>query len=185
MAAFAAITAAVDTVVFDAKHKVINDFKAFLEEKIDFDDDMKGYFEEFLNSIKKPSPPSKSKKTSKKNAEDSASTEKRKRKPSAYNMYISAKMAEIKANDPSKKGKELMKAAIEAWNAQKAEASSSQPAEEKSDSEPETKSKPTAKKNSKKQSAKKKDEEEKPVVESSTEEDSEAAENSENEEEFD
>jgi hypothetical protein len=152
MAAFAAITAAVDTVVFDAKHKVINDFKTFLEEKIDFDDDMKGYFEEFLNSIKKPSPPSKSKKTSKKNAtnadEGSASTEKRKRKPSAYNMYISTKMAEIKANDPSKKGKDLMKAAIEAWNAQKAAASSSQPTEQKSDSEPEPEYKPIAKKNS-------------------------------------
>lgn len=118
--AFSAIMSAVDGVVFDAKKQVVNDFMTFLETKIDFDDDMKGYFEEFLGSLKKPAATKKSKASKKATASDKP--EKPKRKPSAYNMFISAKMAEIKKADPSIKGKELMKAAIVVWNEQKAAA---------------------------------------------------------------
>ena len=124
--AFSSIMSAVDGVVFDAKKQVVNDFMTFLETKIDFDDDMKGYFEEFLGSLKKPAATKKSKAAKKANAlTASDKPEKPKRKPSAYNMFISAKMAEIKKADPSIKGKELMKAAIIVWNEQKAAAAAS------------------------------------------------------------
>jgi hypothetical protein len=127
--AFSAIMSAVDGVVFDAKKQVVNDFMTFLETKIDFDDDMKGYFEEFLGSLKKPAATKKSKAAKKANALTASGAsdkpEKPKRKPSAYNMFISAKMAEIKKADPSIKGKELMKAAIVVWNEQKAAAAAS------------------------------------------------------------
>lgn len=130
MASYNAVMKAVADVVFDAKKQVIKDFAAFLAEKIDFDDDMKGYFDEFEKTIVKETP-------SKKKGESSSSdTEKKKRAPSAYNMFISEKMAEIKKEKPELKGKELMKAAIEVWNENKSKASKEVPQEEP-ESEPE------------------------------------------------
>ena len=107
---------AVADVVFEAKKQVVKDFAAFLAEKIDFDDDMKGYFEEFEKTIVKETKTVPSKK---KGSSGSDSSEKKKRTPSAYNMFISEKMGEIKKVRPELKGKELMKAAIEAWNENK------------------------------------------------------------------
>ena len=47
-----------------------------------------------------------------KNADGS---DKKKREPSAYNLWIKDKMAEIKADQPDLKGKDLMAAAIALW----------------------------------------------------------------------
>ena len=122
MASFAAVNKAVASVVadsvFEAKKKVIDEFAAFLADKIEFDDDMKGYFDSFkaslsLEKIEVPKETKKGKKSS-----DEEGGEKKKRAPSAYNLYIKDKMAEIKAEKPELKGKELMKAAIDAWNAE-------------------------------------------------------------------
>ena len=46
--------------------------------------------------------------------------EKKTRAPTAYNLFLKAKMAEIKEAGTELKGKELMQAAIVEWNKQKA-----------------------------------------------------------------
>lgn len=140
MASYNAINKAVAEVVFAAKQQVLKDFAAFLAEKIDFDEDMQGYFDDFAKTLEVEKPP---KASGKKKSSDSSDGEgaKKKRKPSAYNLYIKGKMAEIKEKNPEMKGKELMKAAIEAWNADKAakgdEASTSGDSDAKKEDEPE------------------------------------------------
>jgi hypothetical protein len=125
MASYTAINKAVAGLVLEAKKQVIADFAAFLGEKIDFDDDMTGYFEEFTKTlqVEKPAKVGKGKKSTSSSDEEGV---KKKRAPSAYNIYIKNKMAEIKAKKPELKGKDLMKAAIEAWNADKAAAAASE-----------------------------------------------------------
>lgn len=46
--------------------------------------------------------------------------EKKTRPPSKYNLFIKDKMKELKENDPSLKGQDLMKLATKEWNAAKA-----------------------------------------------------------------
>ena len=140
MASYTTIMSAVDAAVLDAKKQVINEFMRFLEEKIDFDEDMKGYFTEFIGTLKP------SKKSKKGKADKADKAVKPKRAPSAYNMFISEKMAEIKKENPALKGKELMKAAIVAWNDKKAAAAS---ASATATPEPEPKPKPEKNKNKK------------------------------------
>jgi hypothetical protein len=118
MASFATVNKAVAGVVaesvFQAKKDVMEYFAKFLSEKIDFDEDMQAYFDEFkatlvLEKIE----------VLKEKSKKDGTGEKKKRAPSAYNLYIKDKMAEIKSSQPELKGKELMKAAIVAWNADK------------------------------------------------------------------
>ena len=45
----------------------------------------------------------------------------KKRAPSAYNLFVKDKIAEIKIENPQLNSKEAFKMAIEAWNKQKAE----------------------------------------------------------------
>ena len=45
----------------------------------------------------------------------------KKRAPSAYNLFVKDKIAEIKTENPDLNSKEAFKMAIEAWNKQKAE----------------------------------------------------------------
>jgi hypothetical protein len=88
---------------------------------------MTGYFEEFTKTLQVEKPPKAGKGKGKKVAGSSdEGVAKKKRAPSAYNIYIKNKMAEIKAKKPELKGKDLMKAAIEAWNADKAAAAASE-----------------------------------------------------------
>ena len=117
MASYNAINKVVAGLVLEAKKQVIADFAAFLGEKIDFDEDMTGYFAEFTKTLQVEKPPKAGK--GKKASDDGVA--KKKRAPSAYNIYIKNKMAEIKEKKPELKGKDLMKAAIEAWNADKAD----------------------------------------------------------------
>ena len=117
MAAFAAINKAVASTialqVFEAKKTVIDQMIAFMADKIDMDDDMVGFFNEFKATIalEKVEVP-KTKAPKGKNADGS---DKKKREPSAYNLWIKDKMAEIKADQPDLKGKDLMAAAIALW----------------------------------------------------------------------
>lgn len=179
MASYTAVISAVESAVFDAKKQVINDFMRFLEDKIDFDDDMKGYFTEFIDTLKAPKKTS-PKKASKKSDEEKV--KKPKRAPSAYNMFISEKMAEIKKENPALKGKELMKAAIEVWNEQKKAAASAK--EEVEDKVEEEVSKTKSKSKPKKES-KKKEPEPEPEPESESESEPDKVESSEDGEEFD
>ena len=45
----------------------------------------------------------------------------KKRAPSAYNLFVKDKIAEVKTENPALNSKEAFKMAIEAWNKQKAE----------------------------------------------------------------
>ena len=112
---------AIAALVAESQTSVIDKLFAFLGEKIEVDDDMKGYFEEFKGTLKvdqeadaKAAKSKKGAKGSKGKAEDGEP--KAKRAPSAYNLYIRDKMAEFKAAGHSGN---LMKMAIDAWNEEK------------------------------------------------------------------
>lgn len=123
---------AIAALVAEAQLSTVEKLFAFLGEKIEIDDDMKGYFEEFKATLKVDqeveAKAAKSNNKKGKKAED-GEEKKPKRAPSAYNLYIRDKMAEFKAAGHSGN---LMKMAIEAWNADKAatKESSSSDAEE-------------------------------------------------------
>ena len=109
---------------------------AFLGEKIEIDEDMRQMFEDFKGTLKAESTEAakaakaeakKTKKSKKSDADasdasdksdksDSDGEKKKKRAPSAYNLFIKEKMAELKAQ--GLKGN-LMSQAVAAWNAEK------------------------------------------------------------------
>lgn len=91
--------------------KTVSGLQEFLSEKLEFDDDMTNMFEEYRKKVVADI------KVQYKNERSSSKKngEKKKRAPSAYNLYIKEKMAEIKAAQSELKGKELMKEAIKAW----------------------------------------------------------------------
>ena len=110
-----AVNALVEEVSMTTVDKVIE----FLKTKIDFDEDFEGFFKEFKETLKADVKAA-AKKTTKKSSKKSESSDtegepKKKRAPSAYNLYIKDKMAEIKVSNPEIKGKDLMKAAIDEW----------------------------------------------------------------------
>ena len=140
--AFPAVTKAVAQASFEAQVARLSDFATSLAKKIEFDEDMQAYFDEFNASlsIEKVEVPKATKKGGKK-SDDTPVAEKKKRAPSAYNLYIKEKMAEIKVAQPELKGRDLMKAATEAWNAE----------HPKSESDAKPKAKKAAKKAAKKE----------------------------------
>ena len=72
--------------------------------------DVKGYVDKFTLENKEP----------KKEAKKETKEPKQKRAPSAYNLFIKEKMAEIKISNPEIKGRALMMAAIDQWKIIKA-----------------------------------------------------------------
>jgi hypothetical protein len=120
--AFAKITSLIEAAVKDGQLATFDNFITFLGTKIDIDEDMQSYIDEFKKTLvvkKKASPKGKGKA---KAAAEEEKTEKKKRAPSAYNLFIRDKMAELRT--AGHKGN-LMKLAVEEWKKSKAEASSS------------------------------------------------------------
>lgn len=116
--AFAKITGLVESAVKEAQLATFDEFVKYLGAKIDVDDDMQSYIDEFkktLTSKKKVTAAAKAKKD--KSGDDG---EKKKRAPSAYNLFIKEKMAELRA--AGHKGN-LMKLAVEAWKESKSSGS--------------------------------------------------------------
>lgn len=109
--ASAKLNTSIAALVNETQISTVDKLFAFLGEKIEIDSDMKGYFDEFRGTLKVPVV--KGKKGVSVSAE---AAPKAKRAPSAYNLYIRDKMAEFKAAGHSGN---LMKMAIEAWNADK------------------------------------------------------------------
>ena len=113
---------AIAALVAESQTSVIDKLFAFLGEKIEIDEDMKGYFEEFKTTLKADQEVDAKAAKSKKGAKGSKGKvgengePKVKRAPSAYNLYIRDKMAEFKVAGHSGN---LMKMAIEAWNEEK------------------------------------------------------------------
>lgn len=97
----------------DVALSTVDKLAEFLATKIEFDEDMKELFEEFKTATKEEYKASA--KASKKGGKDADGTEKKKRAPTAYNLFIKDKINELKAANPSWKGKELMSAATAAW----------------------------------------------------------------------
>jgi hypothetical protein len=118
--AFTKVNIAIAALVEETALTTVDKLVAFLAEKIELDDDMQGMFTEFKASISaQAKEDAKGAKKAGKKADKKGAEPKAKRPPSEYNMYISRKMAELKAAGYTGN---LMKGAIEAWNAEKATA---------------------------------------------------------------
>lgn len=105
--------------------QTVDKLVTFLETKIEVDDDLKQMFADFKTQLleelkeeaKAAAKGGKSKRG--KGGASDGEPEKKKRAPSAYNLFIKEKMAAIKAEKPELKSKELMAEAIQMWKAQK------------------------------------------------------------------
>lgn len=115
--AFPTVQSAVAKVVMDAKLKVFDDLVAFLDTKIEIDDELKVALAGFKDSLKESEEKAVkvAGKKSKKNASEDA-PEKKKRAPSLFNLFVKDKMPELKAQHPDvKDGKLMIGFASEAW----------------------------------------------------------------------
>jgi len=118
MASFVAVNKAVAGVVMDAKLAVVDDLVAYLESKIEVDDDLRAMFDEFKSNLKESEEKvvkdaGKKIKGSKKTA---SGEEKKKRAPSVFNLYVKDVMPEMKAKHPDiKDGKQMIGFASESW----------------------------------------------------------------------
>ena len=83
--------------------------------KLNFDEDGNSIEADSSESEKKP------RKKSVKRERDADGNIVKKRAPSAYNIFVAEKIAEIKKENPGIDSKEVFKKAIEAWNQKKAE----------------------------------------------------------------
>lgn len=124
--AFAKITGLIEAAVKDGQQATFDSFITFLGTKIDIDEDMQSYIDEFKKTLimtKKAAPKGKGKGKAAASVDTEVEkTEKKKRAPSAYNLFIRDKMAELRT--AGHKGN-LMKLAVEEWKKSKSEASSS------------------------------------------------------------
>lgn len=103
------VIAAASEIVFEAKKTTVDDLVAFLEDKLEIDDEFRALIAEFKGSLKNDFTPTKGKK---------AATPKTKRAPSRYNIFIGEAMAKIKESSPGLSSKERMKEAIKMWKDQ-------------------------------------------------------------------
>lgn len=111
-----AIVLAMEEVALDTVDKVMQAFK----NKFEMDEsDLNEFANEFKESLKETNKELAKSMTKRGKKSSGEAKEKKKREPTAYNLFIKSKMAEIKETNPEIKGKELMRAAVEAWNAEK------------------------------------------------------------------
>lgn len=114
--AFPVINQAVAKVVMEVKLRVIDDLIAYIETKIEADEDLRKIFNEFKDVMRQNDEKAikiagkKSKKSSDNNVE------KKKRQPSVFNLYVKDIMPSIRSNNPDvKDGKQLISFAAQAW----------------------------------------------------------------------
>lgn len=111
--ALSKVNTAIAALVDETKASTVDKLVHFLGQKIEIDEDLKGFFEEFKAELAKAA-----KTTGKAGKGAAKSVEKKeKRPPSAYNLYIKDKIAEFKAAGHTGN---LMKMATDAWNVDKA-----------------------------------------------------------------
>ena len=124
--AYSNIVAAIAKTVLEARVKVLEDIKTFVIEKVDEDsaDTFKELFDDFRKEFDKTvEEESKGllkggrKGKGAKKGGGAAGGEKRTRKPTPYNMFVSENMKRFKQENPALNGKETMKMAMEAWSA--------------------------------------------------------------------
>ncbi len=116
--AFSSVCVAVAKVVMEAKLNVVDEMVAFLETKIEMDDDLKSIFKEFKENLKESEEKvvKDSGKGKKGKGKKDDGVEKKKRAPSVFNLYVKDVMPMLKEKHPEiKNGKELISLAGEEW----------------------------------------------------------------------
>ena len=116
--AFSSVCVAVAKVVMEAKLNVVDEMVAFLETKIEIDEDLKGIFKEFKENLKESEEKmvKDSGKGKKGKSKKDDGVEKKKRAPSVFNLYVKDVMPMLKERHPEiKNGKELISLAGEEW----------------------------------------------------------------------
>ncbi len=109
MASYSAVVAATAKVVHEANLAVIDNLVEFLDSKVEIDDDFKELIAEFKATLKAPS--AKAAKVPK--------TEKKKREPSAYNLFVRDALNELKVSQPELNGKDRFREAMKQWKEHK------------------------------------------------------------------
>jgi hypothetical protein len=118
------IISAVNAAVTAANAKLFDELKAFIVEEIDEEsaEAITALFDKFkeekMSQVQAVEP--KAKKAKKGEKADKEVKEKTKRAPSAYNIFVSEKMKELRAADSSLGGKDAMKQAMAMWKGHKA-----------------------------------------------------------------
>ena len=105
--AFPTVDIVVAKIIMETKMKVIEDMIAFIDTKVELDDEMIELFSKFKESLKL-SEEENIKKTLKKE-------KKKKRPPSVYNLFIKDQIANFKKIHPDKNGMQLMALAVKQW----------------------------------------------------------------------
>jgi len=106
------INQAVAKVIMDSKLKVVDELIIYLGSKIELDDEVKNIFIEFKSNLKEHE--EKIVKIAGKKIK--VESDKKKRQPSVFNMYVKDVMPSIKENNLDiKDGKKLISMAAESW----------------------------------------------------------------------
>jgi hypothetical protein len=127
--AFLKATKAIQALVEETSMSVVDKLMAFLDTRIEMDEDMKGLFTEFKEQLT-----GELKETAKavtKSTKGATKGDKPKRAPSAYNLFIRDKLAELKESDPDMASKDRMKAATALWREHKEALEAEEPEAEK------------------------------------------------------
>ena len=157
MAAITKMNKSIGEMIKEVETLTISKIKDILVEKLteEYEPEFVEAVQKVLSEIEIPSYSENIKKPSKKSSDG---VEKKKREPTEYNLFLKAKMAEIKEAGTELKGKDLMKAAIVFWNQRKDALAGRRVAETESEPEQE------AKKSEPEPEAEQSEPEEKPVV---------------------
>ncbi len=123
MASYNAVIAATAKVVHEANLAVIDSLVEFLDSKVEIDDDFKELIAEFKGTLKAPSA-----KATK--ADTVPKAERKKREPSAYNLFVRDALNELKVSQPEMTGKDRFREAMKQWKEHKE--SGSEPSSPKS-----------------------------------------------------
>ena len=119
MASYNAIVLAASVVVMDAKRSVIDDLMAYLNDKVELEDEFKSMVEEFKATLvvdKVVDGQKGNKRRARKPSEDKV-----KRAPSAYNLFIKDAMAKLREEYPDMSAKARLTEATQMWKKHKAD----------------------------------------------------------------
>ncbi len=116
MASYNAVVVATAKVVHEANLAVIDSLIEFLDSKVEIDDDFKELIAEFKGTLKAPSA-----KATK--ADKIPKAERKKREPSAYNLFVRDALNELKVSQPELSGKDRFREAMKQWKEHKGSSS--------------------------------------------------------------
>ena len=118
MASYNSIVKAASIVVMEAKRSVIDDLMAYLNEKVELEDEFTSMVEEFKAKLIVDQVVDGD--NGKKRKGRKSSGDKVKRAPSAYNLFIKDAMAKLREQSPDMTAKARLTEATQMWNKHKA-----------------------------------------------------------------